>query len=298
VGFDRNGYDVNGYNANGYSRNGFDRNGFDLNHCARYVLAAERRCVQRSHRDHHVTSPAQPIGELDDRDVTPVDGVVSPFFSGTCTGRVSLLTTQAKSGARMKKIEKNGFVLASSGSATQVVLYSHGGWIESDGVTTIPMGLTLCFYAGHGHYTVGNSVYGAVVKKGATARGGFMKQIAMSEEDLAAYAQMKGKSVDWARDEFMKNAVGTYDSFQGGNPMFNYALSREPKGQRLKNEQDVFKKHMKGGGHADVDLIMMTTSGGRHLSDVFTLIEGRGYATLHFGACRVSYGSSPSEVSK
>ena len=155
----------------------------------------------------------------------------------------------------------------------------------------------MCFYAGHGHYTVGGAVYNAVIAKGQNAGGGFMKQLSISDQDLALYANSKNQSVDKARADFMQNEVGTYDSFGGGNPMFNYALSREPSGQRLKNEQTLFKNHLRGGGHPDVDLIMLKTSSGRHLSDVFKLIEGRGYTTLHFGACRVSYGASPSEVS-
>lgn len=197
----------------------------------------------------------------------------------------------------MRKVEKNGFTLAMSGTATQVVLYCHGGWVPDDGTTRIPSDLRVCFYAGHGHFTVAGAVYNTVIERGQTARGGFVKQISMSDEDLAAYASSKGQSVSQARDEFMKYATGTYDSFGGGNPMFDYALSREPAGQRLENEKKLFKTHMQGGGHPDVDLIMLKTSRGRHLSYVFELIEGRGYTTLHFGACRVPYGASPSEVS-
>lgn len=198
----------------------------------------------------------------------------------------------------MKTVNKNGFTIATSGTAKQVVLLCHGGWIESDGVTRIPTGMRVCFYAGHGHYTVGTSVYNSVMQAGINARGGLLKQITMSDEDLAAFAGMIGKTVEATRELKLKEAVGVYDSFGGGNHMYNYALSREPKGLRHDAEKKLFADHASGGKCHDVDLMMMTTSRGRHLSDAFKIVKDRGYDTLHFGACRVSYGATPSEVSK
>lgn len=196
----------------------------------------------------------------------------------------------------MNTIKKNGFLIASSGMATQVVLVCHGGWIKSDGITKIPQGLRLCFYAGHGHLTLGTSVYEAVRNNPSKARGGLLKQLGMSEGDLALLAQSKNKSVEEMRAEQLKYTTGMYDSFGGGYPMFNYALSREPKGGRLDGEKRLFKAHTKGAASVDVDLMMMDTSKTRHLSDVFDIIDGMDYQTLHYGACRVSYGDSPSEV--
>jgi len=197
----------------------------------------------------------------------------------------------------MKIKSKNGFRIAASGIASQVVLLCHGGWVKSDGVTTIPDNLRVCFYAGHGHFTVGGSVYAAVTASPIQARGGLLKRITMSDEDLTAFAGMIGKSVEDTRAMKMDEAVGMYDSFGGGNPMYDYALSREPKGGRLDGEKELFNKHARGVMDPDVDLMMMKTSGGRHLSDAFKVIRDMGYTTMHFGACRVSYGASPSAVS-
>lgn len=197
----------------------------------------------------------------------------------------------------MKKITKKGFQIAASGTATQIVLFCHGGWVAHDGVTTIPSTLRVCFYAGHGHYTVGGSVYSSVMSAGILARGGLLKRITMSDDDLSAFAGMIGKSVAETRELKLSEAVGVYDSFGGGNAMFNYALSREPAGSRRDAEVKTFKTHLAGGLCSDIDLMMMNTSSGRHLSDVFNIIKDMGYETLHFGACRVPYGASPSEVS-
>jgi len=193
--------------------------------------------------------------------------------------------------------KKNGFKIAVSGQASQIVLLCHGGWVEKDGHTKIPDNLRVCFYAGHGQFTLGSSVYKAVTEAGILAQGGLLKRITMSDDDITAYAGMLNKTVVETRAMKLKEATGVYDSFGGGNPMFNYALSRERKGDRLNWEKDLFDKHAKGQKHHDIDMMVMTTSSGRHLSNVFKIVKSMGYSTLHFGACRVSYGASPSEVS-
>jgi hypothetical protein len=196
----------------------------------------------------------------------------------------------------MRTRTKNGFKIAQSGRATQLVLVCHGGWNDGDGTTTIPAGLRICFYTGHGHFTLGASVYAAVCKEPARARGGLVKQLDIAEQDLRDMARLYNTDYEVLRQRQLDQTTGVYDSFEGPNPMFDYVLSREPKGGRLDVEKKTFSAHSKGGQDPDVDLMMMSTSKSRALSDVFAIIGDMGYQTLHFGACRVPYGASPSEV--
>lgn len=81
--------------------------------------------------------------------------------------------------------------------------------------------------------------------------------------------------------------------------MYNYALSREMDKDRKRVCDELFTKHSTGRDyHPDVDLLQIDTTKERHLSDVFAVINGMGYEFVHFGACRVPYGGTPSDVTK
>ncbi|MBM1633931.1 hypothetical protein JQV27_13010 [Sulfitobacter mediterraneus] len=196
----------------------------------------------------------------------------------------------------MKTKKKNGFKIIQSGMATQIVLLCHGGWNDGDGFTSIPAGVRLCFYTGHGHFTIGMSVYDAVCKEPARARGGLVKKLDIAEDDLRDMAKAYNTSFETLRDRQLAQTTGVYDSFEGPNPIFDYVLSREPNGTRYENEKKTTAAHARGAQNVDIDLMVMTTTKPRALSDVFSIIKDMGYQTLHFGACRVPYGGTPSDV--
>lgn len=191
---------------------------------------------------------------------------------------------------KMKTVRKNGFKIAVSGRARQVVLLCHGGWRTKDGTITIPRGMLVCFYAAHGTPTMGMSVYGSVCDLPNQSLKGHLKDVFVpTDEQAAQMARMNNTTAEKIRSDFLKSAFTTHDSFGGGNLMYDYALSREPSGNRLEKEKSVFTKHTRGEKTTDVDLMVMETTNTRHFSDAITIAHDLRYQTLHFGACRVPY---------
>jgi len=190
----------------------------------------------------------------------------------------------------MPVVNKNGFKIACSGVATQIVIYSHGGYrTATDGFTEVPDGLRLCFYTKHGDVSSGIGVYDAVVKFPNEARGGLLKECQMpSDADIADIAKMNNTDVEHVRGGMYAGLKGVYDSFGAGVKMFDYGLSKSPPGRRLNGENSTFAEHV-AGTHVDVDLMMVKSDNRVKLSDALKLIEKSGnYQTVHFGACRVT----------
>jgi len=107
------------------------------------------------------------------------------------------------------------------------------------------------------------------------------------------------KTVQEAIETEKKNTCGLYDAFGGKTLIFDYALSPETDAGRKVACDSLWDKHRKSQDYdPDVDLLQIKskTKKSHHLSDVFKLIDGMGYKHVHFGACRVRYDGTPTDV--
>lgn len=82
----------------------------------------------------------------------------------------------------MKTMRKRGFKISRSGIAKQLVINTHGGWVESDGYTRVPEGSYLYFYTKHGDFTLGYKVVEAVTANSREARVGLRRLVSFDRE--------------------------------------------------------------------------------------------------------------------
>jgi hypothetical protein len=177
-----------------------------------------------------------------------------------------------------------------SGVATQLIINCHGGYSPKDGYTTVPTGTTLFFYTRHGNYTNGSSVYSEVMANPVDAAVGLPQTIARLNATLQPLAAGAGVSIAQVQQMsgLTKDSLFTsYDSFGGGQPMYDYALSNEDDAARLTAWDNKLRDHALQAGSQDIDLLMLAGPSAK-LSDVFEATAGMGYRVIHVGFCRAT----------
>jgi len=175
-----------------------------------------------------------------------------------------------------------------SGVATQLIINCHGGYSPKDGFTKVPRGMTLFFYARHSDRTNGSSVYSEVMANPVDAAVGLPKTIARLNAKLQPLVASSGLSmaqVSQASGVSQATLFTAYDSFGGGQPMYDYALSNEDDPARLTAWDNKLRDHALQANSQDVDLLMLAVKSAK-LSDVFEAIDGMGYRIIHVGFCR------------
>jgi hypothetical protein len=82
----------------------------------------------------------------------------------------------------MELIKKNGFQIATSKAATQLIINCHGSWDRSYGYTSVPAKTKLYFYTKHGDFTLGTGVVDAVLSNPHEAKVGLKKTLSPAKQ--------------------------------------------------------------------------------------------------------------------
>jgi hypothetical protein len=212
----------------------------------------------------------------------------------------------------MNIFTQNGISISMSGTATQVVLFAHGGYQEQIkwkpskilpkifkgrwkvrntqgyGFTTTPY--RLYFYTGHGNQNGG--VLDAIKDWGAEAvKAGLDNRMLVHERK-----KLNDQRLQLGDDEYIKrylalpkNVASVMNIAPAGCEIWNYRVSgfhhEETDGNR-KNIRD----HQLGAFPSDIDMVYISDPTSKFLSDVFAVCQNSGanYELFHYAPCRHS----------